>query len=62
MPHFSILDPGERPPPGYKFLPHHMIFDVKMDLCRKARLVGNGSRTNPSPSLTYASVVSRESV
>jgi hypothetical protein len=39
-----------------------MIFDVKMDLTRKARIVAGGHMTTPPDSLTYSSVVTRESV
>jgi hypothetical protein len=59
---FQILEPGEKPPVGSKFIPLHMIFDVKMDLTRKARLVAGGHTTDPPPSVnTYSSVVTRES-
>jgi hypothetical protein len=40
----------------------HMIFDVKMDLTRKARFVAGGHLTEPPASITYSSVVSRNSV
>jgi hypothetical protein len=39
-----------------------MIFDIKMDFTRKARYVAGGHMTNPPSSLTYSSVVSRDSV
>ena len=39
-----------------------MIFDIKMDFTRKARLVAGGHMTDTPASLTYSSVVSRESV
>lgn len=39
-----------------------MIFDVKMDFTCKARFVARGHMTNPPTSLTYSSVISRESV
>ena len=39
-----------------------MIFDVKMDLTRKARLVAGGHKTDPPKDSTYSSVVSRDSV
>ena len=39
-----------------------MIFDVKIDFTRKARLVAGGHLTDPPTTLTYSSVVSRESV
>ncbi len=59
---FSFLQPGKKIPIGYKWIPIHMIFDIKMDLTRKARLVAGGHRTDPPTSLTYSSVVSRDSV
>ncbi len=40
----------------------HMVFDVKMDFTRKARLVAGGHLTDPPASITYSSVVSRDSV
>ena len=40
-----------------------MVFDVKMeDFCRKARLVAGGHMTKAPPTITYARVVSRETV
>ena len=39
-----------------------MIFDVKMDLTRKARFVAGGHMTDTPASMTYSSVVSRDSV
>jgi hypothetical protein len=35
---------------------------MKMNFTRKARFVAGGHKTNPSASLTYSSVVSRDSV
>jgi hypothetical protein len=40
----------------------HLIFDVKMDFTRKARLVADGHKTAKPAHCTYAGVVSRESV
>ena len=50
--------------PGYKFCGTHMIFDIKMDgkFTRKARLVADGHKTDAPASITYSSVVSRDSV
>ena len=51
-------------PPGYQQIRCHMVFDVKMreNFLRKARCVA-GSQTTETPStLTYSSVVSRDSV
>ena len=47
---------------GYQEITCHWVFDVKMDLTRKARLVAGGDLTSPPSSLTYSSVVTRESV
>ena len=60
---FKILDDGERPPPGFQFIRCHMIFDIKMeDFRRKARLVAGGHVTDVPPTITYSSVVGRETV
>ena len=40
----------------------HMIFDVKMDLTRKARFVAEGHMTEAPASTTFSGVVSRDSV
>jgi hypothetical protein len=47
---------------GYQEIACHIIFDVKMDLTRKARFVAGGHLTEPPASITYSSVVSRDSV
>ncbi len=47
---------------GYKEIPCHIIFDMKMNFTRKARFVAGGHKTNPPACLTYSSVVSRDSV
>ena len=39
-----------------------MIFDIKIDFTGKAHLVAGGHMTDTPASLTYSSVVSRESV
>jgi Reverse transcriptase (RNA-dependent DNA polymerase) len=50
-------------PPGHQVIKCHMVFDVKMDNFKyKARLVAGGHTTETPSHLTYASVVSRESV
>ena len=51
-------------PPGYQEVGFHMIFDVKMgkNFRRKARMVAGGHTTETPAALTYASVVSRDSV
>ena len=59
---FKILEDGQEVPVGSKFIGVHLVFDVKQGtLQRKARLVCDGSKTDPEVP-TYAGVVSRESV
>ena len=60
---FDILGEDETLPNGLSSLKVHLIFDVKMDMTRKARLVADGHLTSdPGVTHTYASVVSRETV
>jgi hypothetical protein len=60
---FKFLGKGVEPPPGYQKIKCHMIFDVKLDgFKRKAREVADGHLTDPPATLTYASVVSRDTV
>ena len=60
---FKMLNEGEKPPPGSKKIPYHLIFDVKFDLTRKSRLVAGGHRNKEVPAhATYSSVASRDSV
>lgn len=47
---------------GHQEIWCHIVFDVKMDFTRKARFVAGGHTTETPSSLTYSSVVSRESV
>jgi hypothetical protein len=47
---------------GYTEISCRIIFDVKMDLTRKCRLVAGGHMTEAPSCLTYSSVVSRDSV
>ena len=60
---FKVLDDDEKISNTYQYISCHMIFDVKMeDFRRKARLVAGGHVTSAPASITYATVVSRESV
>jgi hypothetical protein len=60
---FNILPDRHSVPIGYQKIPCHMIFDVKMeDFRQKTRLVAGGHRTKAPATITYASVVSRETV
>jgi hypothetical protein len=47
---------------GYQEIKCHVIFDVKMDFTRKARFVAGGHMTETPESMTYSSVVSRDSI
>jgi hypothetical protein len=59
------VKPLDEIPIGYQDVCCHLILGVKMgeNFCRKARFVASGGHTTDVPStLTYASVVSRDSV
>ena len=62
LPALRILEPDEAVPPGYTQIDLMTVFDVKMDLTRKARICARGDQTDPPVSVTYASVVTRESI
>lgn len=47
---------------GFQEIKCHMVFDIKMDFTRKARFVAGGHATETPTSMTYSSVVSRDSV
>ena len=49
---------------GYQEIRCHIIYDIKMDgkFTRKARFVTGGHTTDPPSSITYSSVVARDSV
>jgi hypothetical protein len=60
---FRILDEDQKVPPGYQYMACHIIFDVKFDGFKyKARMVAGGHMVDTPPFLTYASVVSRDTV
>jgi len=59
---FNFKDDRSQVPIGFKKIDCHIIYDVKFDLTRKARYVGGGHRTQVPASMTYSSVVSRDSV
>ena len=64
-PAFEVFEGSrEQLPSGYQEIKCHMIFDVKMgeNFRRKARLVAGGHTTEALATLTYSSVVSRDSV
>ena len=59
---FDLLARGEQAPKGYKEITCHLIFDLKLDMTRKARYVAGGHLTEVPISMTYSSVVSCDSV
>ena len=60
---FQLLEEGEKVPVGPKEIPYHIIFDIKLDLTRKARLVAGGHRNKDVPAVaTFSTVASRDSV
>jgi Reverse transcriptase (RNA-dependent DNA polymerase) len=61
MTEFEFRD-DKKPPPGYKFIECHMIFDIKSDPTSKARLVTGGHITEEPNESVYSSVVLRDSV
>jgi len=58
---FEFLHPDASPPEGYQCAPLRMIFDVKSDLRRKARLVVGGHKVDVSNQNSYSSVVKLDS-
>ena len=60
---FRMLEEGEQLPVGSKQIPYHIIFDVKLDLTRKVRLVAGGHRNKDVLKYTtFFTVASRDSV
>ena len=60
---FYVLPDGQNAPIGYQFVKCHMIFDVNMeDFRRKKQCMAGGHMKNAPPMITYASIVSRETV
>ena len=61
MPAFQFTEDGKILI-GYKHIDCHMIFNIKMDLTQKARLVVGGHQMDPWKESVYSSVVSKDSV
>ena len=59
---FKLLEDNSKPPPAFKEITCHLIFEVKFNLQRKAPYVAGGHLTDPPSTMTYLSVVSRESI
>jgi hypothetical protein len=51
-----------KPPPGYKRITCHMIFDAKFDGRRKARFVAGGHLTDDPGEDSYSRVVAPEAI
>jgi hypothetical protein len=60
-PTFTFRD-DDKVPVGYKKIACHMVFDVKIDLTRKARLVAGGNQTDVPKESVNSSVVPRDFV
>ena len=57
------FDENDRIPVGHTLLTLHMVFDIKITLDRKARLVADGHKVPELPKqLTYSTVPSRDSI
>ena len=60
---FKILNDGEMAPRDHQFVKFHVIFYIKMENFRRTvKLVSGGHMTTAPADVTYASVVSRETV
>ena len=60
---FKLTDNvGGKETVGFQKITCHMVFVVKMDFTRKARFVAGGHTTKTPASMTYSSVVARDSV
>ena len=62
LPALEIKERGDPVPVGSTLIDLTIVFDIKMDFTRKARICARGDQTDPPSSITYASVVTRESV
>jgi len=62
LPALKVLEDDARIPPGYTKIDLMTVFDLKMDLTRKARICARGDQTDSPLSITYASVVTRERI
>ena len=60
---FKVLPDGVKEPIGHQYMDCHLIYEIRLDgFRRKARLVAGGHMTEAPAVMTYASVVSRETV
>jgi hypothetical protein len=58
---FQFKD-DDQMPVGHQHIDCHMVFDMKITLDCKARYVAGGHQTEPTKDVTFASVVSRDSI
>ena len=58
----EILDYKERAPVGWTKISSHLLWNLKMNLTRKARWVKDGHRIPDSKGSNYAGLVSRDSI
>ena len=58
---FRLLQKGEKLS-DFQGIPYHLVFDVKFDLRKKARLVAGGNKTTPPKEDLYSGVVDLMSV
>ncbi|KAG7369945.1 reverse transcriptase RNA-dependent DNA polymerase [Nitzschia inconspicua] len=60
---FRILGEDQKVPPRYQYMKCHLVFDIKFDGFRfKTRMVAGGHMVETPSFMTYASVVSRDTV
>ena len=60
---FKVQNDGEEPPPGHQYMDCHMVFGIKLDgFHLKPRRVARGHMTEAPTMLTYASIVSHDTV
>ena len=59
---FEFKTPGYKPTRDYQYAPLRMVFDVKADLRRKARLVAGGHVIDASCFYTHSTVVKGVSI
>ncbi len=59
---FKFPKDGQQVPVGSQWIPCHMIFDIRPDFTWKSRYVAVRHCTEAPSSITFSSVVTRESV
>ena len=59
----QIISEGKKPPHGFQYVDCHKVFDIEtVDFRRKACLVAQGHMTHTPDTITYSSLVTRETV